>query len=152
MNLIVPPSLIKPEDMWDPNGWDLGPKDRFIFGDDKATPEHIAVIDEEDYEWAMKHRWCPIYMRNRNDPTKFHVYLRRAVGENHGGKRHRTYTLYLHREILWRAQPKQPSPRHKYSDHRDGDELNCRRANLRWLTQSQNSRNRHGTHPHDFVD
>lgn len=139
-------------DFLNPNTWDLSPRDRFIYGDDKAAPEHIAIVDEVDYDWAMQWRWCPIYMRNRHDPTTFHVYLRRAVGENHGGQRLRTYTLHLHREILWRAQPNQPTPKHKYADHRDGNQMNCRRSNLRWLTQSQNTRNRHGRHPQDFGD
>lgn len=138
------------DDMWDPNNWDLTPSDRYIYGDDMARS--WAVIDEVDYPWVSKHLWCPIIMRSRRNPSKFKIYMRRAVGENAHGKRLRTYTLYLHREILKLSDPNPPTPRHIIADHRDGETMNCRRSNLRWATHSMNSINRFGSHPHDLVD
>lgn len=153
MNLILPPSAMivtPPDDMWDPNTWDLSEPERRIYGDDKASI--WAIVDEIDYEWAQRYRWCPNVKKSRGDPTKTKTYLRRAVGENHQGIRLRTYTLYLHTEILKRAEPNPPSKRHVIADHRDGVEMNCRRSNLRWATHSMNSFNRFGSMPHDLVE
>jgi hypothetical protein len=46
-----------------------------------------------------------------------------------------TKTIRLHREIM-------NPPRHLLVDHRNGDTLDNRRANLRWATHAQNMHNR----------
>ena len=46
-----------------------------------------------------------------------------------------TKTIRLHREIM-------KPPRHLLVDHRNGDTLDNRRANLRWATHAQNMHNR----------
>lgn len=111
--------------------------DHRIYGNDHGSV--WASVSEEDYQWAIKWRWCP----KRSPCGK--LYLRRAVGENANNQRLRTYTLYLHVEILKRKGDEPASEHHNLVDHLDGDSLNCRRDNLRWATRVQNNRNRFGS-------
>lgn len=127
------------QDWADPNTWDLSLLERRIYGDDNA--QVYAIVDEEDYWHFTKYKWTT--KRSRGGPEgKF--YLRRAVGENANGMRLKTFTLYLHVEIMKRKDPVRPCVAHTLVDHRDGQSLNCRRSNLRWATPTMNNRNRFG--------
>jgi len=104
-----------------------------------------AVVDAVDYWHFVRYAWCIKRCKRGKE------YLRRAVGINIDGQRVQTLSLYLHIEIQKRVGPP-PSPHHVKVDHRDGDEWNCRRSNLRWATNAMNSRNIHGSHPHDLIE
>ena len=77
------------------------------------------LIDDEDYEELSKYNW--FYQ---------HDYARR----NHwlGGKNH---SVYAHSVIM-------PTPKGMGIDHRNGNGLDNRKANLRICTQSSNCKNR----------
>lgn len=135
-------------DEFDPTTWLPDTHEYRIYLDERCT--RWAIVDQVDYQWALQYRWCINKKKNRDDPLKFKEYARRAVGENHQGVRIKTITLYLHVEIMKRAQPKPPSKRHLLVDHRNGIELDCRRENLRWATHSMNVRNRLGQYPRDL--
>lgn len=103
-----------------------------------------ALVDPEDHAWASAHKWCHTYgsgemVEVAEDVFAIarpdHMYARRCVG----GK-----TLYLHREILTRRQGPPRNPR-SVGDHKNGLTLDCRGANLRWATPSQNARNTTGS-------
>lgn len=94
-----------------------------------------AIVDEIDYQWALKWKWSEKWSRGH---TK--VYLRRVFSEGSGIARRQT-TVWLHREICWRRWGPPPDEFHTMADHRNGDELDCRRKNLKWATPSMNARN-----------
>lgn len=137
-------------DMWDPRTWGSCSHEHRIYGDDRA--QTWAIVDEEDYQWALQWCWCLNIKKSRGNPLKTKAYMRRAVGENANGQRLRTYTVYLHLEILKRSGAIPPSDQHIIGDHRNGHSLDCRRSNLRWATHSMNSRNVHGRYAKDLVD
>lgn len=89
----------------------------------RLTKGCVALVDDEDLPLVAPHRWCVAAM------GKGHKYAVRQAN----GKR-----VILHRTILG-AQPGQ------YVDHRNGDTLDNRRANLRLCTASENARNRRKT-------
>lgn len=96
-----------------------------------------CLLDRQDYEWARAHLWCHTYGSGSFDENGViarpdHIYARRCVGRQ---------TLFLHREILLRAEGP-PPPLHTIGDHINGDTLDNRRSNLRWATRSMNARNR----------
>ena len=102
------------------------------------------MVDEEDYAWAAQFGWNRKWSRG---DRKF--YLRRAVtiiiGPDYKceqtGKRiqnRRVETLLLHVAIITqRMGLVQPTPKHIVG-HLDDDAMNCRRSNLKWLTQAEN--------------
>lgn len=84
------------------------------------TQGQVAVIDAEDAERVLAHRWYASWTRHT-------FYARRTVK----GKK-----IYLHRFIM------QPPDSSVFVDHIDGDGLNCTRANMRLVTSAQNQQNR----------
>jgi hypothetical protein len=130
--------MLMRSDPFDPNTWQPTDHEFRIYGDDNA--QTWAVVDENDYHWAVQWRWC----WKRSPCGK--RYLRRAVGENSNGLRLRTFTLYLHVEIMKRTS-KPPTGDHKLVDHRNGNSHDNRRRNLRWATYSMNSKNLFGLYP-----
>lgn len=142
---VTSPSL----DPWDPNNWAA------IFAEEDAR--HVRVyldndgrefvwIDAIDWPWVSKHCWCA-----KRDPNG-NIYARRAVGENAFGNRLRTYTKYLHVEIMKATGRKPRSSAHRLVDHRNGNTLDNRRANLRWATHSMNGHNQWGRAPADLIE
>lgn len=102
-----------------------------IFG--KADLSVWAVVDEEDYQYFVRWRW----------QVSEWGYLKRSgvVGSRSDGTR-RSISVYLHVEIMKRAEPTPPSPSHVLVDHKDLNTFNCRRYNIHWATHSMNIANR----------
>lgn len=134
-------------DPFDPNELFNQPPHEFrIYGDDMA--QTWAVVDEVDYQACVKHRWLFKKSRTRSENVVPKKYLARNRHVNwlNGGKAkfNRTQENYfLHEFIMDRQRKPRPSPSHVI-DHRDGDETNCRRSNLRWVTKKFNRHNRNG--------
>lgn len=93
-----------------------------------------CIIDKEDYDFASQWRWQAHWSKQKKK-----AYARRATRIN--GK---PISVYLHKEICYRAHGLPPSDRHIIGDHMDGNSLNNCRDNLRWATPSQNASNLHG--------
>lgn len=131
-------------DPFDPNNWVEDGHEHRIYADDYAL--RWAVVDAIDYGWAVQWRWNI----NKPHPTRNggKHYLTRNPGN---GKVYRP-KLYLHVEIMKRTGIVPPSPAHTITDHRDGNEFNCRRSNLRWATPKMNRMNIKGAYPHDLVE
>jgi hypothetical protein len=98
----------------------------------------FAVVDIDDYEWAMQWKW----KAQKSQGTKVKWYLVRTT--RLPGRRNVKY--WLHKEICTRAHGLPPSPKEQIADHEDGESLNCRRTNLRWTDESGNRRNLHGVY------
>jgi hypothetical protein len=107
-----------------------------LYGGPLADVE--ALVDEEDYVFFGQWLWVPKASLGGKK-----LYLRRAVGVSNRGRIY-TYTCYLHVEILTRAEGLPPDDSRVIADHINGDSLDCRRRNLRWITKAQNNRNRFG--------
>jgi hypothetical protein len=144
----------------DPNNWPLDePHEYRIYGDDNA--QTWAVVDEEDYHFLIQWKWSWNNPSKRNGKLRNRPRLRRVVETQiespykAGGTyvnpetgrevRHRKpriqQTLHLHNVVMLRTGITPPTQHHTIPDHRDGDENNCRRSNLRWVTPSFNAKN-----------
>ena len=132
-------------DVWDPRNWDeLFAQEQFrIYGDDALTK--VALVDFEDYAWAVQ--WC--WHVNEPHPvrkgTKRYFCRQTSNGKRCGPK------LYLHIEIMKRKGIERPSELH-IVHHADGNEWNCRRSNLGWITPRQNARNQHSKPPSETYE
>ncbi len=127
-------------DPFDPNAWVVSDREFRLYGNNQASI--WAIVDEEDYHWAIRWTW-----HAKPSKSKHKFYLRR----NTWVTSQRRLTVFLHKEICYRAYGNPPTPAHTITDHRDGDSLNCRRSNLRWVTPTQNRMNLNGMYPYDFL-
>lgn len=131
-------------DPWDPNNWDLTPYPQRVYLDDKA--ETFVLVDEIDYQWALQWRWHV----NKPHATRNGKKCYPCRSQGRGGNYHPK--LYLHVEIMKRTGILPLAPVFKIVDHRNGNELDCRRVNLRWATPRMNRMNLHGAYPTDLLD
>ncbi len=83
-----------------------------------------ALVDAADYDRVAQYRWWVYRLPTRCYAAR-HVRVAKGV-----------YRKQLLHRFLMDAQPGQEV------DHRDGDGLNCTRANLRIATPEQNQQNR----------
>lgn len=99
----------------------------FLFGGQMKeiplTQGYVAVVDDEDYERVMQHKWHATVAKSTGRHT---VYARASLGH--------TGSTSLHRFVL-------NAPKGMQVDHKDHDGLNCRRDNLRLATIGQNRAN-----------
>jgi hypothetical protein len=86
------------------------------------TQGQVAIIDADVYDWASGWHW---YARYDSGTKSFYATRNGRSGEPR--------TILLHRQIL--GEPGQRV------DHWNGNSLDCRRANLRPCTSSQNQAN-----------
>jgi hypothetical protein len=134
---------------WDPNIlFNQPPHECRIYGDDNA--QTWSVVSPEDYQACVAYRWRYKASSSGGHRKTKKRYLARNVHVNHGNggaaRDNRTQeNEFLHAFIMKRMGKPRPSAKH-IIDHRDGDEDNCRRKNLRWVTPSFNTKNRNGSH------
>lgn len=88
-----------------------------------------CLVDADDYEWLTLKRWN--WAWHARSPQRF--YAKRNVGPARS-------TVYLHREVMLRVGPP-PAPG-LHVDHKNGQSLDNRKANLRWLTPKENIANK----------
>lgn len=125
-------------DPWDPRYWPEPVPYRTLTV--SRCGEFQAILDEEDYRWALQWAWG--VKRSRGKKGIYYAY---RVTRCAGGK---SYSVFLHVEIMIRAGIRCPYD-DRVVDHRNGRTLDCRRANLRWATRSMNRRNLNGQMPFD---
>lgn len=89
------------------------------------TQSFTVIIDHVDLIVLASHRWRP--------HTKGYAFR----DTEKGGKRK---TIYLHRVIYERAHG--PVPWDKVVDHKNTNRLDCRRENLRAITELENKTRR----------
>ena len=123
----------------DPNYCDFSPPQLRMYAGEYADVE--CLVDEEDYLFFTKWMWCPKFDRSGK------VYFRRAESTyDMLGKRVGSFTIYLHIEILTRAEGPPPTRTRCIGDHFNGNSLDNRRQNLRWATKRENNQNRFGAY------
>lgn len=88
------------------------------------TRGFVALVDDEDAEWARRWKW-------RANGTRW-VYAARTESRVDAGQKRRL--LLMHRLMLG-------DPSGVFIDHADGNTLNNCRSNLRLATPSQNTIN-----------
>ena len=88
------------------------------------TQNKIAIVDDCDYEYLNQFKW---YAHNEGHT----FYARRKVWKDGKGK-----TFYMHTAILGKREGYE-------CDHINGDGLDNRRSNLRFVTRRQNTQNIH---------
>lgn len=86
-----------------------------------------CLIEAEDYPWASAWGW------NVGGHSQWKHYAKRNEGADRA-------TFYLHRELLFRYDPRDDAFLAKHhAHHLNGQSLDCRRANLGWVPGSVNS-------------
>jgi hypothetical protein len=92
-----------------------------------------TLVDAEDYGWLVDNAWN-VWWSGR---ARWQLYAKRNIGTDRA-------TVRMHREILLRADARPPiEAAALHGDHRNGQTLDNRRANLRWLTPEGNRANVH---------
>ncbi len=126
------------DDPFDPNTLDWADPEFRMYAHVNAGVE--CLVDEEDYLFFTQWLWV-----TKPSPCG-KLYFRRAVSRyDLCGQREGADTLYLHIEILRKAEGEMPTARRCIADHWNGNSLDNRRSNLRWATKRENNRNRFGS-------
>lgn len=88
-----------------------------------------VLVDADDYGWLSAHNWNVGW----HAKTKWKFYAKRNIGVARS-------TVYLHREVLLRADSVDPDfAAAHHGHHFNSQSLDCRKANLGWRTPSVNA-------------
>lgn len=88
------------------------------------TQGKVALVDDEDYDWLSRHRWCA----RRDKRGAWYAMRGVRIG-------HRTITVLMHGVLLGGTRVG------KTIDHKDRDGLNNQRSNLRWADKFEQQHN-----------
>jgi hypothetical protein len=100
-----------------------------------ARTQYQVKVSPDDLQFLLQWRWT-YAISHRHGGL---VYARRSVRSGDGN-----VTVLMHRVVLIECMGlERPSERH-FTDHINGDGLDNRRENLRWLTAVENMKNRRG--------
>jgi hypothetical protein len=92
-----------------------------------------CLVDAIDYAWLIEHSWNEWW----SGRARWQLYAKRNIGPDRA-------TVRMHREILRVADPRHAEELLElHGDHVNGQTLDNRRANLRWLTPAENRANSH---------
>ncbi len=91
-----------------------------------------ALVDDEDYKYLNQWKWSILKAHNNNHYAFRRIYFQKGEKGYRMGKVRKS--IYLHRFIMNASKSKQV-------DHVNGDGLDCRKKNLRTVTNIQNSYN-----------
>lgn len=119
-----------------------------------ADLEVYAVVDAQDYTILTRHKWLTkpsrtgqnFYLfRNQQRLTapEGSKYESPITGKLVRGRNRVQMNTFLHHDVMRLAGRPRPSDGHLL-DHRDGNGLNCRRHNLRWVSTLFNFWNKRG--------
>lgn len=98
-----------------------------------AREDIWCLVDAQDHGWLTEHSWN---VWHGGGQGSWKLYAKRNVDWDRK-------TVRMHREIMIRADPKSERfTRTHHVDHINGQSLDNRRANLRWVTARQNAGNR----------
>jgi hypothetical protein len=97
-----------------------------------------TLVDAVDFDRLSKNTWNVSW----GSRTPWQLYAKRNVGPDRA-------TLRMHREIMIAADPRpEPFMAAHPVDHGNGQTLDNRRANLAWVSRTENILNRH---PRDSI-
>jgi len=91
-----------------------------------------VLIDDEDYEKVKDRKWRLL----KNSEKCIYFVNQRYDAENYRKTGSHSCSFYLHREIIGAVKGDG-----KIVDHINGDTLDCRKSNLRFVTFAQNLQN-----------
>jgi len=102
-----------------------------------------TLVDADDFDWLMQWQWN-VWHAGRNRHDSWMLYAKRNVGPSRS-------TLRMHRELSIKDDPDLDETylRNHVVDHVNGQTLDNRKANRRWLTKPANAvlRRPRGTAP-----
>jgi hypothetical protein len=92
-----------------------------------------CLVDAIDYPWLVQHCWNEWW----SGRARWQLYAKRNTGADRA-------TVRMHREILKIVDPRpERDLLDLHGDHVNGQTLDNRRANLRWLSPAENRANTH---------
>ena len=146
-------------DFFNPNTWTDDHEYR-IYADDYANK--YAIVDKIDYLFLIQWRWKLKQSRSWANTKKPKEYVVRTgceiIGKDNyeDGKRtrnRRQSMIFLHVIVMERKGFPKPITNSKIIvDHANGNELDCRRHNLRYATIGFNNKNIYGSHERMLIE